>query len=207
MGEKKNAYVLFFIDLIVQERVCISRQQDEDAKGKIAARTRRQNAGKGGWTPWKQNAEDRRCARPIGLLGETSVSKSNMPTTCAESANSTHITLEDGSWCSDTISNSQRTQDLYKWHHNFPQSISVGRCSHSVSTTTKIVITQDSGRDRIYTGWFSYLPARDKRGSPSWLYHSTLSQLPEDIRQKTREFAWFLHESAASHFRKMLTNK
>jgi len=48
MGEKKIAYVLLFIDLIVQERVCISRQQDEDAKGKIAARTRRQNAGKGG---------------------------------------------------------------------------------------------------------------------------------------------------------------
>jgi len=60
----------------------------------------------------------RRCAPPIGLLGETSVSKSNMPTTCAERANSTHITLEDGSWRSDTISNSQRTQDLYKWHHN-----------------------------------------------------------------------------------------
>jgi hypothetical protein len=40
MGEKKNAYVLLFIDLSVQERVCISRQQDEDAKGKMAARTR-----------------------------------------------------------------------------------------------------------------------------------------------------------------------
>jgi hypothetical protein len=48
MGEKKNAYVLLFIDFIVQESVCISRQQDEDAKVKIAARTRRQNAGTGG---------------------------------------------------------------------------------------------------------------------------------------------------------------
>ena len=43
------------------------------------------------------NAEDRRCAPPIGLLGETSVSKSNMPTACAERANSMHITPEDGS--------------------------------------------------------------------------------------------------------------
>jgi hypothetical protein len=46
-GREENAYVLLFIDLIVQESVCISRQQDEDAKGKIAARTRRQNAGTG----------------------------------------------------------------------------------------------------------------------------------------------------------------
>jgi hypothetical protein len=48
MGEMKNAYVLLFIDLSVQESVCISRKQDEDAKGKIAARARRQSAGTGG---------------------------------------------------------------------------------------------------------------------------------------------------------------
>ena len=134
-----------------------------------------------------------------------------MPTTCAERAFSTHITLEDDCWRSNTISNSQRTQVLYKWHHNFPQSRSEGRCSYSVSTTTKIFIKQVSACDRIYTGRFSYLPARDKRGSPSRLYLSTLSQLPEDIRQQKREFAWFLHGSAASHFsifvRKMLINK
>jgi hypothetical protein len=44
MGEKENAYVLLLIDLSVQESVCISRQQDEDAKGKIATRARRKNA-------------------------------------------------------------------------------------------------------------------------------------------------------------------
>jgi hypothetical protein len=48
MGEKKIAYVLLFIDLSVQESVWFSRQQDEDAKGKIAARARRQNAETGG---------------------------------------------------------------------------------------------------------------------------------------------------------------
>jgi hypothetical protein len=87
-----------------------------------------------------------------------------MPTTCAERANSPHITLEDGSWRSDTISNSQRTQDLYKRHHNFLQSRAEGSCSYSVSNTTKIFIKQFFGRDRIYTGRFSYLPVRDKRG-------------------------------------------
>lgn len=156
------------------------------------------------------NAEDRRCAPLTGLLVETSVSRSNMPTACAERANSTHITLVDWNWRNDTVSNSQRTQELYKWHHNFPQSRAEGRCSYCVSTKTKSFIKQVFGRDRIYTGRFSYLPARDKRCSPSWLYHSTLSPLPEDSRQQTREFAWFLHESAAPHFRtfvrKMLVN-
>jgi hypothetical protein len=32
MGEKKNSYIVLFMDLRVQEGVCISRKQDEDAK-------------------------------------------------------------------------------------------------------------------------------------------------------------------------------
>jgi len=54
MGEKKNAYSLLFIDLSVQDSFCISRKQDEDAKLKIAARARRQNARTSDRTAWKQ---------------------------------------------------------------------------------------------------------------------------------------------------------
>jgi hypothetical protein len=42
-GEKKKWFVLLLIDLSVQEIICISQQQDEDAKGQIAAKARRQN--------------------------------------------------------------------------------------------------------------------------------------------------------------------
>ena len=84
------------IELSVQEIVSIYQRQDEDAKGQITARARRQNAGRGGWTPWKQNTEDRRRAPPFGLFGETSISDSNMPTTCAERANPTHTAMEMG---------------------------------------------------------------------------------------------------------------
>jgi hypothetical protein len=47
-GREENAYVLLLIDLSVQDSVCISRQQDEDAKGQIAARARTKNAETGG---------------------------------------------------------------------------------------------------------------------------------------------------------------
>jgi hypothetical protein len=65
---------------------------------------------------------------PIVMFGETSVSNSNMPTPCAERANPTHIAMEVGRSRSDSISTAQRTQDLFKWHHNLPQSRSEGRC-------------------------------------------------------------------------------
>ena len=171
----------------------------EDAKRKIAARARRQNAGTGGWTPWKQRggSQVRTAHWTVGRdLGQQIQHAYRL---CRESKFYAHYS---GRW------------KLTQWHHkqftdntgfilmasNFSHSSSEGRCSYSVSTTTKVFIKQDSGRERIYTGRFSYLPARDKRGSPSWLYHRTLSQLAEDNRQRTREFAWFLHESAAPHF-------
>jgi hypothetical protein len=113
------------------------------------------------------------------LSGDTSVSKSSMPTTCAERANSMHVTLEDGSWRSNTLSNSQRTEDLYKWHHNLPQSKSEGMCSYSVSTTTKFSLNKILGVAEITLAGFHIF----QHGTKGAVYHDCTTA-PFQVYQK-----------------------